>query len=219
MAANLLNLTGQNFQTTRDHIAYLIALGLLERQPGKSLRVALSESAAEQFHQALGTAAVALPEVARSLAATLPVDLTDDASGDTTVNLRPGQGLHQATAEPRHHLVIMQPESGAMTIGRSPPSGLLLEGAEVSRAHCRIDVDGDDVSVTDLNSTNGTFVDNERVAETMPLRHGTLLRIGNYVMTCDYQSALQTEDADTTQRKPGNFAGVTVLRPRRGRSS
>ena len=44
MAASLLNLTGQNFQTTRDHIAYLISLGLLERQPGKSLRVALSGS-------------------------------------------------------------------------------------------------------------------------------------------------------------------------------
>ena len=43
MAASLLNLTGQNFQTTRDHIAYLISLGLLERQSGKSLRVALSD--------------------------------------------------------------------------------------------------------------------------------------------------------------------------------
>ena len=43
MAASLLNLTGQNFQTTRDHIAYLTTLGLLERQPGKSLRVALSD--------------------------------------------------------------------------------------------------------------------------------------------------------------------------------
>ena len=69
MAASLLNLTGQNFQTTRDHIAYLTGLGLLERQPGKSLRVALSESAAAEFHRALGTAAAALPEVARSLAA------------------------------------------------------------------------------------------------------------------------------------------------------
>ena len=57
MAASLLNLTGQNFQTTRDHIAYLISLSLLERQPGKSLRVALSEQAATEFHQALGVAA------------------------------------------------------------------------------------------------------------------------------------------------------------------
>ena len=77
MAASLLNLTGQNFQTTRDHIAYLTGLGLLERQPGKSLRVALSESAAAEFHRAFGTAAGALPEVARSLAAASPAHTAD----------------------------------------------------------------------------------------------------------------------------------------------
>ena len=95
MAASLLTLTGQNFQTTRDHIAYLIALGLLERQPGKSLRVALSESAAERFHQALGITAAALPEVARSLAATLPAgasDMADDASDRCNIEPTSGAG-------------------------------------------------------------------------------------------------------------------------------
>jgi hypothetical protein len=225
MAASLLNLTGQNFQTTRDHIAYLMALGLLERQAGKSLRVALSEQATEQFRQALGVAAVALPEVARNLAATLPD--TDDASGEATLNLQPGEGLKQQPTEAQHNLVILQPESavrrvalpaGALTIGRAPPSALLLEGADVSRTHCRIDVDGDDVSVTDLNSTNGTFVNNKRLAETAMLPHGALLRIGAYIMTCEYQSVLQVEDADSTQRKGGSFGGVTVLRSRRGRT-
>ena len=231
MAANLLNLTGQNFQTTRDHIAYLIALGLLERQPGKSLRVALSESAAEQLHQAFGVAAAALPEVARSLAATLPVaepESADDESVEATLNLRRGSGANQQAPEPQHHLVILQPESavrrvalppGSLTIGRAPPSALLLEGADVSRAHCRIDVEGDDVTVTDLNSTNGTFVAKKRLAGTAPLPHGTLLRIGTYVMTCEYQSVLQAEEADSTQRKTGAFAGVTELRPRRSRIS
>ncbi len=121
MAAHLLNLTGQNFQTTRDHIAYLIGLGLLERQPGKSLRVALSASAAEQFHEALGTAAASLPQVARSLTATLPAgatDVADDASDDATVSLRPAQGvMRQAAAEPHHHLVILQPEFGGASGG------------------------------------------------------------------------------------------------------
>jgi hypothetical protein len=55
MAASLLNLTGQNFQTTRDHLAYLVSLSLLERQPGKSLRVALSEQAATEFHRRWGS--------------------------------------------------------------------------------------------------------------------------------------------------------------------
>ncbi len=231
MAASLLNLTGQNFQTTRDHIAYLIALGLLERQAGKSLRVALSDAAADKFRVALAVAAEALPGVARSLAATFPgiaPETADDASVEATLNLRPGHGsVRQGALEPQHHLVILQPESavrrvalspGSLTIGRAPPCALLLEGADVSRAHCRVDVEGDDVTVTDLNSTNGTFVDKKRLSGTVPLPHGTLLRIGTYVMTCEYQSVLQTEEADSTQRKTGSFGGVTELRQRRGRS-
>ena len=226
MAASLLNLTGQNFQTTRDHIAYLIALGLLERQHGKSLRVALSEQAVAEFHQALGEAATALPEVARHLAAASP-EPAEDPAPEATLNIRSAQARELlSVAEPQHHLVILQPESavrrvalppGSLTIGRAPPSTLLLEAAEVSRAHCRIDVGGDEVSVTDLNSTNGTFVDNKRLSGTVALPHGTLLRIGGYVMTCEYQTVLQAEAADSTQK--GSFAGVTVLRPRRGRAS
>ncbi len=226
MAASLLNLTGQNFQTTRDHIAYLIALGLLERQHGKSLRVALSEQAEEEFHQALGEAAAALPGVARQLAEASP-DLAEFPLAEATLNIRSVQARELLAAmEQQHHLVILQPASavrrvalspGSLTVGRAPPSTLLLEAAEVSRAHCRIDVAGDDVSVTDLNSTNGTFVDNKRLSGTAPLPHGTLLRIGNYVMTCEYQTVLQAQQADSTQK--GSFAGVTVLRPRRSRSS
>src|SRR5262249_4323191 len=147
---------------------------------------------------------------------------------EATLNLRSVQAKQRlAGAEPQHHLVILQPESavrrvalsaGSLTIGRAPPSALLLEGAEGSRAHCRIDVGGDEVSVTDPNSTNGTFVDNARLAGTAPLPHGTLLRVGNYVMTCEYQSVLRADEADSTQRKP-SFGGVAVLRSRRGRSS
>ena len=210
----------------RDHIAYLTGLGLLERQPGKSLRVALSESAATEFHRALGTAAAALPEVARSLAASSPAQIEDPAV-EATLNLRSAEAMHLlAGAEPRHHLVILQPESavrrvalpqGSLTIGRALPSTLLLDAAEVSRAHCRIDVAGDDVTITDLNSTNGTVVDNKRLTGTAPLPHGALLRIGNYVLTCEYESVLQALEADSTRR--ASYAEVTVLRPRRTRSS
>jgi hypothetical protein len=226
MAATLLNLTGQNFQTTRDHISYLIALGLLERQQGKSLRVALAESAAPEFHEALGVAATALPEVARQLAAVTPEP--EEPAADATMNLRSSQAMQLlAAAEAQHHLVILQPESsvrrvalppGSLTIGRAPPSALLLEGGEISRTHCRIDVTGDDVTVTDLHSTNGTFIDNKRLSDAALLPHGALLRIGNYVLTCEYQSVLHAEEADITQRK-GSLGNVAVLRPRRGRSA
>ena len=223
MAATLLTLTGQNFQTTRDHISYLMSLGLLERQHGKALRVALSDSVAEEFNQALGAAATALPEVARALGGDHE---EEELSVDATLNLRAAD-LLRALAEPQHHLVIVQPElavrrialpPGSLTIGRAAPCALLLEGPEVSRAHCRIDVEGDEVTVTDLNSTNGTFLDNKRLTGSAPFPHGALVRIGNYVLTCEYQSELRLEAADSTQRKSA-FGNVAVLRPRRGRSS
>ncbi len=224
MAASLLNLTGQNFQTTRDHIAYLMSLGLLERQSGKSLRVALSEAAAAELHQALTTGAALLPEIARSLTAASP-EAPEDMSAEATLNIHSSQAMQLlAATEPQHHLVVLQPKSavrrvalppGSLTVGRAPPSALMLEGVEVSRTHCRIDVDGDAVTVTDLNSTNGTFIDNERLSGTAPLPHGARLQIGNYVLTCEYQSALRAEQADSTQRKA--FGGVTVLRPRRSK--
>ncbi len=196
-----------------------MSLGLLARQPGKSLRVALAESAVPRFHQALAAAAASLPDVARGLAASQPVDMAADA----TLNLRPDpHGMAPSAGAPaRHHLVIVQPQSavrrialtGSLSIGRAPPCGLLLEGSEVSRAHCRIDVADEEVSVTDLNSTNGTFVDDRRVTGTELLRHGALLRIGGYAMTCEYQSAMAADATDSTQRKTA--ASVTLLRPRR----
>jgi FHA domain len=229
MAAALLNLTGQNFQTTRDHISYLMSLGLFDRQPGKSLRVALGDQAAAEFDQALVAAAAVLPDVARNLAATLPAD-AHDSIGDATLNLRPGEALHAlADPQPRHHLVIVQPQSavrrialtGSLTIGRSAPCGLLLEGGEVSRAHCRVDVTDDDVTVTDLNSTNGTYVDDQRVTDTTKLLHGALLRVGGYVMACEHQAALEADEVESAQRRVsgGRGASVTVLRPRRPRSA
>ena len=79
--------------------------------------------------------------MARSLAGATP-EQTDDPSVEATLNLRPAGVVQQlATAEPLHHLVILQPElavrrvplpPGSLTIGRALPSALLLEGVEVS---------------------------------------------------------------------------------------
>jgi len=56
----------------------------------------------------------------------------------------------------------------------------VLPTAEVSRKHCRIEVSHGTVVATDLESTNGTFVDGVRIATPTPLRPGCTLRIGIY---------------------------------------
>lgn len=69
---------------------------------------------------------------------------------------------------------------GPVNIGRSADADVPLDDPDVSRLHCAVTLDPDGrVSVTDLDSTNGTVLDGTRV-HTRPVRFapGALLRIG-----------------------------------------
>jgi EAL domain-containing protein (putative c-di-GMP-specific phosphodiesterase class I) len=50
----------------------------------------------------------------------------------------------------------------------------------ISRHHAHIDRVGDRVYVTDRQSTNGTYVNRERIAETTPIQHGDILHFADY---------------------------------------
>ncbi|MFG3045422.1 FHA domain-containing protein [Streptomyces sp. NPDC048241] len=69
---------------------------------------------------------------------------------------------------------------GRITVGRSAEADVPLDDPDVSRLHCAVNVTADGrVSVTDLDSTNGTTLDGVRVTDR-PLRlpSGGLLRLG-----------------------------------------
>jgi len=66
-----------------------------------------------------------------------------------------------------------------LKIGRAAPADIVLADSRVSRSHCRIELSNDELQVLDLNSTNGTFVDDERVTGSMPLPVGSTLKVGN----------------------------------------
>jgi DNA-binding winged helix-turn-helix (wHTH) protein len=53
-----------------------------------------------------------------------------------------------------------------------------LEGADVSRRHARITVDGLVASIEDLGSKNGTFIGTRRITAAMPLRDGDEIIFG-----------------------------------------
>lgn len=66
-----------------------------------------------------------------------------------------------------------------MTIGRAD-ADIIISDLESSRQHARIEVMGDRVVVRDLNSTNGTFVDEQKVAAANLENHSEF-RIGTTV--------------------------------------
>ena len=68
--------------------------------------------------------------------------------------------------------------SSAILIGRAPSCTLVLDDDYSSTRHARIFPQGDNWIVEDLNSTNGTFVGNNRLTEPTILPIDTPVRIG-----------------------------------------
>jgi len=85
-----------------------------------------------------------------------------------TVLTGPAKGLVHRLAKPR------------VILGRTG-ADVVLEDAEVSRQHCAIEVKGTIIRLKDLDSTNGTFLEDERV-RAAELQNGAEFRIGSSVI-------------------------------------
>ncbi len=72
----------------------------------------------------------------------------------------------------------MELGSGSLLIGRLPECDVLLSDTLVSRMHARISVQGDSVVVEDLHSTNGVYVNGQRVGHSTVLCEGDRILIG-----------------------------------------
>lgn len=79
------------------------------------------------------------------------------------------------------------PPGAIKTIGRASRADFILDVALVSRLHCRLTATDDNLEVVDLESTNGTFVNDERV-EKANLAGGDRLRIGRVELTVEKQA-------------------------------
>lgn len=70
-------------------------------------------------------------------------------------------------------------DSAPLTIGRGGRNDLVLEGDEfASSLHARVESRGDGVWIQDLESTNGTYVNGERVLGARRVSPGDVLRVG-----------------------------------------
>jgi DNA-binding CsgD family transcriptional regulator len=96
--------------------------------------------------------------------------LAAERSDAPFVELRDGDGIQ--------HLSPLAGER--VTVGRSPASGLALPwDAQVSRTHASLEcIDGVWTLLDDGRSTNGTFVNEERVQGRRTLRHLDVIRVG-----------------------------------------
>ena len=63
------------------------------------------------------------------------------------------------------------------TVGRAPVADFIVDAQLVSRLHCRLTARATELEMVDLESTNGTFVNGERLARAS-LKPGDRLGVG-----------------------------------------
>jgi hypothetical protein len=80
---------------------------------------------------------------------------------------------------------------GANRVGRHPDNDFTIEHSTISSVHCEMVLKDSGVILRDLESTNGTFVDGQRIRET-DLAPGQIVRLG------DVELLVETIDAKIT---------------------
>jgi len=120
--------------------------------------------------------------------------------------------------EDRQQVFFFGSGSTSASVGRLPASDLALEwDAQVSRRHARFErVDDAWVLVDDGVSSNGTFVNDERLAGTHRLNDGDILRFGTTTVTFRLPERAKPVPVDlsTTQRR----VLTALCRPYKGRN-
>jgi hypothetical protein len=99
-------------------------------------------------------------------------------------------------------------------IGRGEENGIVLNIAEVSRAHAVLNKAEEGYMIKDLGSTNGTFVDKKKVGDKYLLKPGDTLMLGDAIYMT-YSADMDPEETLVAPRpdsfEDGEVTAVTAL--------
>ncbi|MFP4031775.1 MAG: FHA domain-containing protein [Thermodesulfobacteriota bacterium] len=74
----------------------------------------------------------------------------------------------------------------SLSIGRLEDNDIVIENLAVSGHHAKVDSVGDKYLLTDLNSKNGTFVNEQQITSPHWLQHGDVVIIGKHYLIFSY---------------------------------
>ena len=91
--------------------------------------------------------------------------------------------------------------AGITIIGRHPNCDLRIPLMEISRRHCQVDCHNGLFSLRDLGSSNGTFVNGERIEETQ-LKPDDHIQIGQLTFVLEVGAAAEPKTPKASAAKP-----------------
>jgi len=90
--------------------------------------------------------------------------------------------------------VLSLPPGQVLTLGRSEDCSHRFDDAGLSRVHARVMCIGGQHILSDANSTNGSFVNDERISKPQPLRSGDRVQLGT-ALTLSFLLVDEAEEA------------------------
>ena len=140
---------------------------------------------------------------------------SSSSSSSTEPVLRAGPPLHAEVRRFRLTIIAGEVEARAWesvtsrcSIGSDPSNDLPIDDPTVSRFHCDLYVEDDQVRVIDLNSKNSTIVDGVRVHDAY-LRNGALIQLG--ATTVRFTAGALTHRIPTSTRSTfGRLVGHSI---------
>lgn len=100
-------------------------------------------------------------------------------------------------------------EGAEIVLGRDPACTICINDSQVSRRHARLVLSGTGYVLQDLGSTNGTFVNGQRVTGEHPLSAGELVALGENVVLV-YEAAF---DPNATMVAPAGRGAKQAVAP------
>lgn len=144
----------------------------------------------------------------------------EEPDTDATMTFRSSSAMLAANAARIEHVLMLaepgQPVGGdrrvlaqrfpigaaPLRVGRVAGNDIVLATPEVSRSHCMVAVEpGRGAVLTDLGSTNGTFVDGRRLTAPVVLSDQTLIAVGSHTLLYRTGTAEQIARAATLEQE------------------
>jgi pilus assembly protein CpaF len=104
-------------------------------------------------------------------------------------------------------------EGSEVTVGRVRGNDLVLSKGNVSKRHARLTQKDGRFVVVDQNSTNGTYVNRQRIVQATIVREGDRIYIGDFILRIEdaggapHAASDDVPRADADGADPGNWAG------------
>lgn len=100
-----------------------------------------------------------------------------------------------------HRFIIEKPE---VTLGRRADNDIMVPNMMVSGHHCKIVKSGSRFMFHDNNSTNGSFVNGERVTSPIEIKHQDHLRLGNVplIFLTDDTATVSVDESKLKSQRP-----------------